>query len=309
MLKSLVFKTINPLTSLRLLMADQYPESLVNELKAEAEATPFFNTESLPLSEAEWLENMNELKRRIQSSNAKKLLQWDVVKKTMFITFEKFIFTEYHALKSSNEWATKWKPAIKENVLGCPTPYVFYPASSANLIHHAYHILTWENQTNSKASELDLVFEFGGGYGSMCRLLHNLHFKGKYIIYDLPLFSALQKFYLKSIGINVLSIDKLESAQSGVFCISNAEDLQKITNQGKSLFIATWSLSEAPLKVRELIFPVAKKLSSWLIAYQKNFGEMNNVDFFNSTMNIQEYKWTDTPIAHMDGNNYLIGTK
>lgn len=309
MLKSIVIKTINSLTSLRFSFANNYPENFANEFKAEAEATPFFNSQGLSPSETEWLENMNELKGLIHSENLKNFLQWNVVKKTMFISYESFIKDEYKALKQSHEWDKKWKPAIKENALGSPTPYILAPFTSANLIHHAYHILTWEKQTRGHIADLDLVFEFGGGYGSMCRLLHNLEFKGKYIIYDLPLFSALQKFYLKSIGINVLSPDQIESAQSGVFCISKEEDLLKISNTGKSLFIATWSLSEAPLKVREQIFPIAKKLSSWLIAYQKTFGEMNNADFFNSTMNITGYKWKDTPITHMEGNNYLVGTK
>jgi hypothetical protein len=41
----------------------------------------------------------------------------------------------------------------------------------------------------------DFVIEFGGGYGSLCRLFFNQQFKGQYVLFDLPPFSALQHFF------------------------------------------------------------------------------------------------------------------
>ena len=52
-------------------------------------------------------------------------------------------------------------------------------------------------------SSSGVIVEFGGGYGSMCRLLHKLGFSGQYFIYDLPEFVALQRYFLKSIGMPV----------------------------------------------------------------------------------------------------------
>jgi hypothetical protein len=67
---------------------------------------------------------------------------------------------------------------------------------------------------------------------------------------DLPAFSALQKFFLKSIGVRVHSIDSFNKGEQGAICISELEQLKEIlserSGEEKSMFIATWSISEAP---------------------------------------------------------------
>ena len=47
----------------------------------------------------------------------------------------------------------------------------------------------------------DVIVEFGGGYGSMCRLVRKLGFKGRYVIFDLRPILALQKYYLGLHGV------------------------------------------------------------------------------------------------------------
>lgn len=49
----------------------------------------------------------------------------------------------------------------------------------------------------------NIVLEFGGGYGSLCRGFHRCGFKGKYMIFYFPHFSTLQRFFLGSAGIMV----------------------------------------------------------------------------------------------------------
>ena len=49
-----------------------------------------------------------------------------------------------------------------------------------------------------------------------------------------------------------------------------------------ALFIATWSLSETPLAVRERIAPALAGFSHILCAYQRRFGEHDNVQYFQS---------------------------
>ena len=65
------------------------------------------------------------------------------------------------------------------------------------------HLALFEETTGSKIDTLELIFEFGGGYGSMCRLAHNLGFNQAYIIFDLQPFSALQNYYLSSLDLPV----------------------------------------------------------------------------------------------------------
>jgi hypothetical protein len=49
--------------------------------------------------------------------------------------------------------------------------------------------------------DADCIVEFGGGFGSMCRLIGALGFRGRYVIFDLPPVLALQRYYLGLHGI------------------------------------------------------------------------------------------------------------
>ena len=80
-----------------------------------------------------------------------------------------------------------------------------------------------------------MITEFGGGYGSMCRVaLNNLGLSDiKWEIIDLPIMLELQKAYLKE------SLSTKKFNQVGFH-----ESTSKIFPVNNSLFIATWSLSE-----------------------------------------------------------------
>ena len=147
----------------------------------------------------------------------------------------------------------------------------------------------------------------------MCRLCHNLGFTGKYVIFDLPHFSALQQYFLRSIGIAVHSVDAFRMADSGVCCISDLTQLESILPDKKildhSLFVATWSLSEAPFSLRNEILRVADRFTAFLIAYQDRFHEVDNVEYFGKWTEKTNKKvdWHSWPIDHLPGNHYLVG--
>jgi hypothetical protein len=179
-------------------------------------------------------------------------------------------------------------------------------------MHHAYHLSQFEGNANISISSLNFVFEFGGGYGSMSRLFHNLGFKGIYIIFDFKEFTALQEYYLKSIGINVLSINSFNNYQKGVLCISDLNILKDILNafhnNEKSLFLATWSLSETPLKFREMFIPIISNQKYFLISFQSKFNEIDNLLYFEFfKTKFPKISWNMWEIKHLPGNYYLMG--
>ena len=187
--------------------------------------------------------------------------------------------------------------------------------ATPNLIHHAYHLIQFEQSTGLRVDDLDFIFEFGGGYGSMCRLFHNLGFKGKYLIFDLPHFVALQRFFLKSIGKSVIpSIDSFRSTSSDILCISDVEQvtelLSEMGNLTNSLFLATWSISETPVELRETILPLVHPFKAFLIGYHHIFGEVNNTEYFQSWMDhFDDIRWQTQKITHLPHDYYLIGDK
>ena len=284
----------------------------VSELQTAFREFSVLETTNVLQSEAMWLSNMNQLREFVLSRDPREFLQWDVVSRTMFLSFAWFTSKELKYLKHRPDWNTRWRSAIKESLVGHPSPYIFYPSSSANLIHHAYHVAQFEEKTKIQVQNMDYVFEFGGGYGSMCRLFYKLGFRGKYVIFDLPAFSLLQRYYLRTLGFPVRSAAELVQTKTGIACVSDIQHLVPLlTNHLKpkhSMFIATWSLSESPINIRESILPLTSEFESFLIAYQDRFGEVNNTDYFDNwketTKNVVWHSWG---IEHIPGSSYLVG--
>ena len=76
------------------------------------------------------------------------------------------------------------------------------------------------------------------------------------------------------------------------------------------MFIATWSMSETPVFLREDILSIIAKFDAFIIGYQERFGEVNNKDFFNNWMNNQNnIKWYNWEIEHLPNNFYLMGKR
>ena len=133
-------------------------------------------------------------------------------------------------------------------------------------------------------SDMSCVVEFGGGYGGMCRLIHRLGFKGRYVIFDLPYFSALQRYYLRSDGQPVGAAADMTTSPTGIACVSSIDDLcmltERIDDKQSALFLATWSLSELPIAVRAPILPLLMNMGNVLVGYQERFGQVDNHLFF-----------------------------
>ena len=109
---------------------------------------------------------------------------------------------------------------------------------------------------NINLKNIDLIFEFGAGYGSFARLLKNAGYKKKHLIFDLAFMTELQKMYLK----NVFEDNGLaeKSVLDNIFYfseIANVKDVN-IEKHKNNLFVATWSLSETPFDLREKFIPM-----------------------------------------------------
>jgi len=246
-------------------------------------------SDNIPLGTSLWENNRKEIRKAILKGDLSDFINWDVIQRTMFFEAPR---VEYEAVMCNSILST----AINESTVGNPKRYYLDMSTSGNLVHHAYsisHLLK-----NSDLRDFDKVIEIGGGYGSMCRLFRNMNYFGKYIIYDLPELSALQKFYLSSVA--------AEYTENTIF----SSDLKKLNNDNISaLFIATWSFSEMPIELREqllnhIIFDYC------IISFQEEFDGINNIDYFDQFM--KKYKHINfniIPIEHLRNHYYLVGTK
>lgn len=254
-----------------------------------------------------WQSNESHLRQLILNGDPQEFLQWDVIVKTMFVRNQPYTRLELKCLREQSDWGSRWQQAIRESSVGRPTSCRWLPCSSGNLIHHAYHLLQLEQKASKRIDDFGLVFEFGGGYGSMCRLVHNLGFQGAYVIFDLPTLSLLQEFFLKSIGVT-------DASKRTVRCISDLHQLRgalaSYRGVNNSLFIATWSVSEVPVELREVFLDLVSPFNAFLIAYQKRFAQTDNVSFFRKwreRRSQQNTRWFDWKIDHLPNHRYLIG--
>lgn len=273
-------------------------------------------------SERSWHRFNEDVRSCINERDPREFLQWHVIRRTMFLSNASYVASELRHLKRLPDWKNRWREAIDETPIGRPRPYLRHPRSSGNLIHHAYHVARFESELGMKVKDLGLVFEFGGGYGSMARLFHKLGFDGRYLIFDFPYFSALQRFFLRSIGMHadleedcVNTSEQASEHEDRICCLSDFDILNAVLPQSSGirnqLFIATWSISETPLSIREKIMPLARDFDYFLIAFQHRFGEMDNIAYFRDWTESMgpQYQWRLLPIEHLPENSYLFGWK
>ncbi len=238
----------------KLSKVEQIIDSDLKELKILRNKIKSIN-DTQPLGTSSWESNRRLIRSEIINNDINNFLNWEVIQKTMFFEAPE---VEYQKIIKNKQLFS----GIKESKIGNPKPYLLNKNTSGNLIHHAYSLSYFLDITN--LDKINRVIEFGGGYGSMCRLFRNLNYKNEYVIFDLPEFSALQEFYIGCINIDYLN--------NTIF--TGDENLLNKHCSG-TLFVATWSFSEMLLELREQLL---KNLTFdyCLIAFQSSFEGIDN---------------------------------
>jgi len=121
------------------------------------------------------------------------------------------------------------------------------------------HIEQFEKTVKS-FSDLDYIFEFGAGYGRLCRLIHEAGFKGQYVIFDFPELICLQKYYLHKNGIKNITF------------ISDIREVVKPTTSN-NCFISMSALEESPEEIFDHFLSYASDFKSFLLLFSGGRGK------------------------------------
>jgi hypothetical protein len=256
-----------------------------------------------------WAETARHIEERIMHDNVRCFLRWPEIVTTMNVIDAPYVRQEWEYLQSRVDWASRWQEAIRETPVGAPVPYQFHPASSANLIHQAYHLARFQEATGFDIGSARGICEIGGGYGCLCRLAFRLGFAGSYTIVDVPPMGGLQEYYL---SVNRLPMARRFGGGAGIRLVEDVERLARNTDRARdgTVFVATWSLSEMPDSLRARFLGDMANFSAYLIAYQERFGENDNGAFFERLVGVTpDVKWERSEIAHIPGNSYLFGVR
>lgn len=240
-----------------------------------------------------WLKKLNKLKFDLCKDGLQNFLRHPVILDTMFVRDNSFTKIQYDYLIKKNID----KKLIYENNIGSPLLSKIYNKSSANLIHHATHFESFLDYFNS-LNEINEIFEFGGGYGSMARYILNKKNNIKYHFFDLEVFNILQNYYISSIY-----------PDNNHNFFSKVNELDNINVVKNSLFISTWALSESPFELRKKFENFVLKYDFILIAFQKKVDGYDNLKYFSELFSKKLYNVNMREINYFKNNYYLFAKK
>jgi len=241
-------------------------------------------------------------------------LRFSFIQKMFFVHNRFFILKELNALKADKKNWKLYEKLIKEDNVGDPVRYIFYPKSSGNRINQVYHLSVLIKFFNIDIKKISSVFEFGAGYGLMARIFLLINSSTRYLIFDTFYTNLLQYYYLKLLRYEpVLKLEK----KKNINLLNNIQDLRKY-NKKTSLFIANWSLSETPLKFRSKFLKFIKNSDFILISFQEFFEKIDNLKYFNYLKNdlsdlfnikIVQNKYYKGNFFKKQNHYYFIGKK
>lgn len=263
-----------------------------------------------------WQGICQELCRLAVEDDPMRFMRWPAVGATMVHGAAPITFQEWWILRRTPDWHSVWKPALRHPQLGGPPPFPLMLSTNAMAIEHAFHLFQFHAQQGTYLHEADCIIEFGGGFGSMCRLARALGFRGRYIIFDLPHVLALQRYYL---GLHGIEADG--SGDAGVWLCPDLDRIMAWLDHGDASrisLISTWALSEMPLAVRQRIEPFFRfsGVSKALLAYQPAFEGNDNRAYFRelTARTADRWSWIEAPVDPADktpspqDSLYIFGT-
>lgn len=152
--------------------------------------------------------------------------------------------------------------------------------------------------TAEKLSKMDKIVEIGGGVGDLADIIYKLGFKGDYYLYDFEELHVVQKYLHDSLGLT---------------------KVQYVTDSGPlhgldiDLTIATWSLTEMPMHLRDqTLLDITSR--NWLVAYSKEIFGLDNQKWIDEIFMIhtegKDVAIKDIPWMPWDsGTAYLVATE
>jgi hypothetical protein len=244
----------------------------------------------------EWQRFRADVRRMIALEDPRRFLRWPGIQGTMFATDTPYARAELDALTEAG-----WRATLSEDAVGAPPALPGAPDTSGNLVHHTHHVLRFTEATGRSLDAYDHIVEIGGGYGSFCRVAHRHGYRGRYTIVDLPEFSALQRFYLGQ-------VPGMRARLGDAVRLIGSDDLPgALGTSAATLVVATWSLSELPLELRDVLLgALAPAAPDFLLAYQDTFAGIDNDAWFRHFAETAEAEVITEDVPALPGNRYLF---
>lgn len=147
---------------------------------------------------------------------------------------------------------------IHEDYIGLPVIVSAAYMTSANRCYHASHLATYTQVCKRNFWDSESIFEWGGGYGNMARIIRKMKPSITYTIIDLPELLSLQYVYLVSLegedNVHIVQPGNMPQLVKGKINLLSSE---LAVNKGGALvcdsFISTWALTESPQEAQSFV--------------------------------------------------------
>jgi hypothetical protein len=164
-----------------------------------------------------------------------------------------------------------YKTIIKTNNYG-PHGIKLYNNIQLDRVQQAWSIYNLVNSLNLNLDNChENILEFGGGTGQMADVLHDLGFKGKHIVYDLPLMIVLQRHFVDKRCVktqHILDDEGITFINGTNYLPCNQERSEKMIMKLPNInFIATYSLSETDINTHNKFAEYIMNFSRIFIVY------------------------------------------
>lgn len=156
---------------------------------------------------------------------------------------------------------------LKVNDYG-PQGIHLYKNIQLDRVQQVWSIYVLAQRLNFSLDNDEIIFEFGAGTGQMADVLTDLNFKGRHIIYDLPLMTVLQKYFIDKKAIKntyILDDENINIINGTNFLPCNQINSEKyVLGLPNINFIATYSLTETDIHTRN-------KFSEYMVGFSRIF--------------------------------------
>lgn len=263
----------------------------------------------------EWQAFVQELENVFRKGNPSTFLRDPFVRRVLHARQIGLSSRYLDNLEKETLWNDVLSRGCVESRFGDPFIDPSLPQASPLLIQHSFHLLKVLETAGMPLEKLRSFFEFGGGYGCFAMLLKNLRFEGRHVLYDLPHMTLLQQFYLRNVfrerleadpaflgNLAWLSGDPTDEPVAGAVRAAAADR--------PSVFLATWSLSESPIELRNRFLPLISEFDFVCIAYQESFDGVDNHAYFESALpRIDSHAWEVTKNPAAPWTRYARGVR
>ena len=208
----------------------------------------------------------NKLATRIDEELAghpRTFLRQYTISKTMHPDMRPLSLAYWTELQRKRYWQTQIFPAAIDSRVGHPFEFALDPRISPQSIQHGYYIQMLHDYLDLRIEEVGDIVEIGGGYGNFARIARAMGHRGRYQIVDLPEVRRLQQYFLQHAapghGVEFITAEEVGPAD---------------------LLIATFSVSEMPMPLRDLLETKYRHCRSLFFGATQTFEGIDNVDYF-----------------------------